>query len=303
MKKILTLVAALAVAAVTTQALADAPPTPVPFPSPQIGQVFVAAQTVTTGGAAASWFTPGSTVVFRAYAVDGKTQKVLTGSDVKYFYVTIPGQPNVKLKFNSKDPAATSRLAWIGAWTVPAAYPAGVVNFKILIQTTSKRKGQFVQMPVSTSQLNISSTAPPPYVAPFTGATAAATSKLDVSLYVDSINGAGGKPARPIGCTQTNVYKRGEVVVIRTWGLDLTTGDTLTSDNVKDAHYSVPGQPDVTLAWGSHGATGAKVWFWTNPWTIPADYPLGQTTVHVVFHTETGKTGTYDYPIVVIPAA
>jgi hypothetical protein len=300
MKRILTIAAALALAAVTTQAMAA---DPVPFPSPKVQQVFIAAQTVTTGGAAANWFTPGSTVVFRAYAVDGKSQKVLQAGDVKYFYVTIPNQPNVKLKFNDKAPGATNRLAWTGTWTVPAAYPAGLVPYRVLVQTTTKRKGQFVQMPVASSQLTISGTAPPAAVAPFTNPTVAASSKLDVSLYVDSVNGTApaGAPVRPIGCTQTNVYKRGERVVIRTWGVDMTTADVLTTDNVKDAHFSVPGQPDVVLAYGAHGATGAKVNFWSNFWIIPADYPLGETTVHVVFNTETGKSGTYDYDLVVNP--
>ena len=60
-------------------------------------QVFVAAQTVTAERAMITQVAPGSTVVFRAYAVDGKTRKVIAAKDVKYFYVKIPNQPNVKL--------------------------------------------------------------------------------------------------------------------------------------------------------------------------------------------------------------
>ena len=44
--------------------------------------------------------------------------------------------------------------------------------------------------------------------------------KLNVFLYVDTVNGSrpvGAKP-RPIGCTQTNVFQRGEQVVFRIWG-------------------------------------------------------------------------------------
>ncbi len=50
---------------------------------------------------------PARTVTFRAYAVDGKTHKVLVAKDVKYFYVTIPNQPNVKLKYDPSAPGAT----------------------------------------------------------------------------------------------------------------------------------------------------------------------------------------------------
>ena len=303
MKRILTLsVAAALAAAFAAAALADTP-APAPFPAPTVVQVFVAAQTVTPDGVMADNFAPGSTVVFRAYAVDQASKKVLVAGDTKYFYVTIPGQPNVKLKYDAKAPGATTRLAWTGAWTVPTGYQAGTVNFKILVKTSQGKKGQFVQMPVSTSQLTISA-APPPVFSPAPTSPATATpSSLDVSLYVDSVNGTHPAAAapRPIGCTQTNVYKRGEQFVLRAWGSDESTGEILSSDNVKDAHFSVPGQPDVALNWGAHGATTNKVFFWSNFWNIPADFPLGTTTVHVVFNLESGKVGTYDYAITIIP--
>ncbi len=298
MRSILTLGAAFAVAA-TFAGTALAAPTPVPFPAPQVLQVFVAAQTVTPTGAATNDFAPGATVVFRAYAVDQKTKKVLVAGDVKYFYVTIPNQPNVKLKYDPSVPGATSRMAWTGTWTVPATYPAGTVNIKVLVKTNQKMKGQFVQMPVTPAQLTILATAPPVLGPGPTAATTALPSSLDVSLYVDSVNGtrpAGAAP-RPIGCTQTNVYKRGEQFVLRTWGSDMATGDILSTDNVKDAHFSIPGQPDVVLNWGAHGS----VFFWSNAWNIPTAFPLGDTTVKVVFNLENGKTGTYDYNITIIP--
>ena len=73
MKKLLSLGAALvAFAAVAAPALADSP-----FPTAKYTGVFVAAQTVTPGGAVTNFVAPGSPVVFRAYAVDPKTKKVL----------------------------------------------------------------------------------------------------------------------------------------------------------------------------------------------------------------------------------
>ncbi len=47
----------------------------------------------------------------------------------------------------------------------------------------------------------------------------------------------------------------------------------LTIDNVSEAHFTVAGQPNVTLNWGAHGAV--KVFFWTNAWHHPGLYPLG----------------------------
>jgi len=305
MKKIFALGAVLAAATTVTSAAVAADPI-VPFPAPKVQQVFIAASTVMPDGTLASWFTPGSTVVFRAYAVDGKTRKIVAAKDVKYFYVAIPNQPNVKLSFNPSAPGATKGIPWTGKWVVPANYPDGLVGFKVLVKLNAHRLGQFVQIPVASSMLNISKTAPAAFAPGAQGAGAGPVGEgkpLDLSLYVDAVNGTRpvGVAPRQIGCSQTNVYKRGEQVVIRTWGTDLTSSDVLSSDNVKDAHATIAGQPDLPLNWGAHGATGAKVWFWTTPWIVRATFPLGETTLHVVFTTESGKTGAYDYPINIIP--
>ncbi len=304
MKKILILGAALAVVATVTMSASAA--TPVPFPAAKVLQVFVAAQTVTTDGVMASWFTPGSTVVFRAYAVDPRSHKVVDPKIVKYFYVTIPNQPNVKLTYGATAPGASSGLPWTGTWTVPSTYPAGLVPFTVLIQvkqnTGKQLKGQFVQMPVVPASLNISPTAPAAFApaAPAGGAGSSNGQALKLALYVDSINGTApaGTQARPIGCTQTNVYKRGERVVVRSWGTDLATNDVLSNDNVDTATFSIPGQPTETMAWSAHGL----VYFWSNFWIVPADYPLGETTIHVSYKTLSGETGSYDYVINIIPS-
>ena len=305
MKRILILSAGLATAALlAASALAANPPSP--FPAATVQQVFVAAQTVTTDGSMSSWFAPGGTVVFRAYAVDPKSHKVVDPKAVKYFYVTIPNQPNVKLKYGASAPGASTGLPWTGTWTVPTSYPVGLVPFKVLIQLkqgSKQLKGQFVQMPVAPSDLNISAT-PPPVLTPAVPAgdagAGASGAALAASLYVDSVAGTGpvGIGKRPVGCSQANVYKRGEQVVVRVWGTDLATTDVLTTDNVNSAHFSIAGQPDVTLNYGAHGL----VYFWSNFWIIPADYPLGETTIHVVFNLSNGKTGTFDYTINVIPS-
>ena len=303
MRRTLAIGAAASLAAAFTMTALAADPPVTPFPSPQVGDVFIAAQTVTTDGAMNSYFKPGSSVIFRAYAVDAKTHKLQVATDVKYFDVTIPGQPNVKLKYDAKAPGATARLAWTGTWAVPSTYATGTVAFKVLVKTDSKRRGQFVQLPVISSQLTISNSPPPTFGPGPSSTTAAEPAKLDVSLYVDTVNGT--RPAaaapRPVGCSQTNVYKRGEQLVVRAWGVDMATGDVLTSENIDTAIAAIPGQPDLTLNWGAHGASSNRVWFWTNAWQIPRDYPLGDVTIRVAFKTDTGKTGTFDYPITIIP--
>lgn len=295
------LIAAIA-ATVALPAVANAQETP--FPSPKVQQVFVAAQTVTTQRAMITQVAPGATVVFRAYAVDGKTRTVIAAKDVKYFYVKIPNQPNVKLTYNAQAPGATPRMPWSGAWTVPAAYPLGLVDFKILITLQAKRRGQFVQMPVSSSQLTVTRTTTTSYTAPIVASPAVPVGgKLDVGLYVDSVNGTrpAGTTPRPVGCTQTNVFKRGEQFVLRAWGSEMATGSVLSTENIDTATFTVPGVAPVTLNWGAHGPTTGRIWFWSNAWNIPTTFPLGDATIRVTFTLDSGKVGAFDYVITIIP--
>jgi hypothetical protein len=294
-----------ACAALATTAIADTAPPATPFPASSVGTLFIAAQTVNTTGAMSSWFAPGATVVFRALALDTKTMKTLDAKGITYFYVTIPNQPNVKLKYDPQAPGASARMPWTGQWTVPTAYPAGIVGFKVLAKSTFKRRGSFVQVPVGTSQLNVSPTAPAPFGnGPAPAASTAAADKSELGIYVDTVNGTGpvGAAKRPIGCAQTNVFKRGEQVVFRVWGFELKSGATLSTDNVDTATATIPGvATPLTLAYGAHGATGAKVWFWSTPWIVPPTFPLGDFTATVAFKTDTGKTGSFDYAITVVP--
>jgi hypothetical protein len=128
--------------------------------------------------------------------------------------------------------------------------------------------------------------------------------KLDAFIYVDTVNGTRptGAPPRPVGCTQSNVFVRGEQMVFRTWGTDASTGDILSTENVDEAYVTFPGLGNQKLNWGAHGATSNRVWFWTVAINLPADFPLGSGTARVVFKTDAGKTGTYDYQFTIVPA-
>lgn len=293
--------AAAVAAPVTIAAQKDEPP----FPGQHSGPVFVAAQTVRADGAMSNFFAPGSTVVFRAYAVKRTTHKLLTKKRVKYFYVKIPNQKrHVKLKYKPKAKTTSGRFAWTGKWKVPSDYPSGIVAFKVLVRTKGKKRiGVFKQTPVPSSQLTV---AAEPQLPPGTGPgskPAPGAAKVDVALYADTVNGSrpAGTDPRPIGCTQTNVFRRGEQLVLRTWGFDMKTGDVLSIDNVTDAHFSAPGVANIPLNWGAHGPTGAKVYFWTNQWQIPTGYPLGEVNLRIQFTTVSGKVGKLRYPITINP--
>ena len=147
---------AVGVTAVAVTAVGGAQtPTEVPFPSPTVVQYFVSTQTATSAGALSNFFQQGSTVEFRAFAGQTKTGKILTGDDTKYFYVKLPGQPNVKLTYTPTNAKVLPAWLWKATWTIPADYPLGLVQFKVLLKTKVDQYGSFVQIPVATSQLTI----------------------------------------------------------------------------------------------------------------------------------------------------
>ncbi len=306
-----TLSALVALLALVFAAGASADTTPPPFPSTAVGDVFVSVQTITSTKAISDYFAPGHVVFFRAYAVDTKTHQLLTKKTLKYtkgavkrFYIALPNGQQLGLRYRPlQGTLADGRYRWIGMWRIPSDFPLGTVKFEVKVKTWANRTGSFTQVPVASAQLTIAADPQLPMAPGPTTPGAVASKTLDVALYADTVNGThpAGTAARPVGCTQTNVFKRGEQLVVRAFGFDLGDGSILSMTNVTDAHFSVAGVPNTVLNWGAHGPTGAKVYFWSNQWQIPASYPLGDTVIHLSFTTLGGKTGTLDYPITIIP--
>jgi hypothetical protein len=303
MRKVATSVVVLLATMVSAGAALAAAPPPKQYPSDTVKEVFVAAQTVAADGSAHNIFAPGDTVVFRAYGVDIATKKALVAQSVRYFYAEIPGVTSVKLKYGPTAPGATKRFAWTGTWTVPADYPLGLVKFRVLVQEKNRKRGQFVQFPVAPAQLTIAKVPPADPTGPVPATADSADQAL--SLYVDAVAGTRAAPGvakRPVGCTQANVYKRGEDVVFRAWGVDLTTGQTLSTDNIDSATVTLPGlAAPLKLNYGAHGATNSKVFFWSLGWIVPKDYPLGNAVAKITFTTDEGKTGSFDFALTLIP--
>jgi hypothetical protein len=143
----------------TAVAALAAIPGETPFPSQTIETVFVSTRTVTTAssplgaGVLTSRYPQGSTVVFQVFAGATKTGKILTGADVKYAYVKLPDGSNLKLTY--KEPANTTDPAWSATWSIPANYTPKVVPFTVRFKTKDKQYGNFVQIPVESSQLTV----------------------------------------------------------------------------------------------------------------------------------------------------
>lgn len=107
-----------------------------------------------------------------------------------------------------------------------------------------------------------------------------------VTMYVDTVQGAGGSPKPAAGCAITNLFEQGQVVVFRMWGTDGADGGLpLTQKNVKSAVVSIPlaggGSTTLPLAYAAHGSYA----YWTTPWNTTKSTALG-----VVNFTVTVKT-------------
>lgn len=130
-----------------------------PFPSQTIESVFVSSRTVTAPssplgpGVLTNFYPRGATVVFQVFAGETKTGKILTGADVRYAYVKLPDGTKIKLSYS--EPANTTDPGWSGTWTIPSGYTPQVVNFVVRFRTKDRQYGNFVQIPVSTSQLTV----------------------------------------------------------------------------------------------------------------------------------------------------
>lgn len=108
-----------------------------------------------------------------------------------------------------------------------------------------------------------STTLPPPY---------GAANKHPLFIDVDTVQGTGGTPKPAVGCSMTNLFVQGQLVVFRMWGVDVTTGgNALTEKNVLKAYVTIPGvATPIPLVYGAHGTTS----FWAAPWSTTG-YPLG----------------------------
>jgi hypothetical protein len=307
MRRLLTLVTiAIGALAVGPAALPQEP-----WPAGKI-KVFIAADTVTARssygnvpavlGKQENFFSQTAGVKFRMYAIDLKTKKVLTAADVRFARVEIPGQPNLKLRYKKQGTKAGSPRLWTGTWSIPPDYPLGVVPFRIVVKTKSKRVGTFQQAPVAAAQLTVAAPGtppppPPPNPPPPPGPPYPPKS-VAIAFYVDTVSSSRGEVRQPRVCTQTNYFPRRSRVVFRMWAVDTKTGLAVTPLDVKYIYVKIPGQPNLGLNYGPHGAPSNRVNFWSGAWAIPAAYPLGVVPFKIIVKTQDGRFGTYRQPAV-----
>lgn len=164
MKLIIALAAGMIAAVLAAPAFAQepAPPTTNPFPG-KTRELLLYVDTVTASPGESKYgvsypkrctqlnlMRRGEGIVFRMWAVDTATGKVLEDTDLKYAYVKIPGVQNLKMRYSphGRDPDAP--WFWAIRWDVPPEYPLGLVDFRVVVRTkktatTRSKLGIFAQ--------------------------------------------------------------------------------------------------------------------------------------------------------------
>ena len=182
MKKLMLLAAGITILAfAATAAAAETPPLPYgqtvpgptnPWPGKNVKVAFYV-ETLTSGKGESVWGSSANTsctrtnffprkerIVWHITMVDAKTGKVIEAADVKYAYLKIPGQPNLKLKYgpHGKDPLVAP-WNWYYGWDIPPDYPLGLVDYQIVVKTKSMtNRGEvatFKESPLAPEQLTI----------------------------------------------------------------------------------------------------------------------------------------------------
>jgi hypothetical protein len=120
--------------------------------------------------------------------------------------------------------------------------------------------------------------------------------RVDVAVYADTVSSSRGDVKLARVCTQTNNFPRKARVVFRAWAVDTKTGKPIGGADVQYAYVKIPGQPNLKLGFGPHGAVGNKVQFWSAAWAVPPEYPLGVVAFRVVFKTVDGRFGIFTQP-------
>jgi hypothetical protein len=124
--------------------------------------------------------------------------------------------------------------------------------------------------------------------------------KYPVFLYVDTVNGtapAGTKP-RPIGCTQTNYFARGERPVFRVWGSEAAPATSCRRRT--PARYVRSGQPNLKLNWARTGQPPTSVALTARG---PSPRPTRSAPPDPDLKTENNTFGTVRLRATIVPLA
>jgi hypothetical protein len=107
--------------------------------------------------------------------------------------------------------------------------------------------------------------------APATGGTGSVMSNLVV--YGDSVSN--------VGCLQSNIVHRGELLVFRTRVVDPKTGKDMVAEDLTSVQVVLPDTKIAPLVakFGKHGTDPDSDSFWAVAWEVPLTYPTGSLVI------------------------
>lgn len=158
---------------------------------------------------------------------------------------------------------------------------AGAILAIALVPATTSHTSAQTANPTATAVATTAPTTvptPAPTGPPVQGAT------RSVVMYVDTVQGAAGNPKPAVGCSQTNLFRRGQQVVFRMWGVNVKLGGAaLVPSNTESVQVIIPGVTDpIPMNYGTHGTVS----FWSSAWKTDANTPLGIVDFTVVVKTK-----------------
>lgn len=172
---------------------------------------------------------------------------------------------------------------WTGAWKIPASYPTGTVNYKIVATGPNGRTGTYDPFKVGSSELTIVKPSHP-------------------SLIISSDVVA---PDQGAGCVLSSQFQRGEEVVFRARVINPTTGKQIPADPATLLAMNPPPTQDqlatttkgidvkvhlsdgqtFPMYFAGHVPSGDPYqtqrqpaptdYLWVYDWQVPANYPTG----------------------------
>lgn len=112
------------------------------------------------------------------------------------------------------------------------------------------------------------------------------SSNQDLLVYGDMVTN--------VGCLNTSVGHRGELLVWRIRVVDPNTGADMTDEDISSVTATLPTGEEFNLTYGGHPGGGSPTdWFWSAPWEIPLNFPTGSLGYEIDAVANDGRTGNF----------
>jgi hypothetical protein len=102
----------------------------------------------------------GGQVVWRIRVIDPRTGADMSDQVLASVVVTLSDGQTFTAKYGGHPSAAPVQFFWATSWTIPATYPTGALDYKIVASDKEGRTGQWDQFKVASAMLQIVATDP-----------------------------------------------------------------------------------------------------------------------------------------------